>query len=299
MKPVGIISTALALFLLLGTSAPAFAQGDKQGNPKKQNNSEKQGKPGKKGKGKLQVNPEEKQSKHPEHRAATQQEQDRPPGWNKGKKVGWGDSNVPPGHQARLPQERQRQLIMLQQQRLVHYRRHLDSQQPLAKQFAARLQQQNRMASYRFQQEYLARLRRQHAALQHARDYNNDPFYYTAPIYRYNRSGSYYETNEYGANLLRQAVNYGYEEGFRAGKAAQQDRWASPYQDSYAYQDANYGYDGYYVDQADYNHYFREGFRRGYEDGYNSRYQYGQYSGGSYNILGGILTQILNLESLR
>jgi len=94
-------------------------------------------------------------------------------------------------------------------------------------------------------------------------------------------------------------VNYGYAQGFRAGRAAQQDRWTSGYQDSYAYQDANYGYDGYYVGQDDYNYYFREGFSRGYEDGYNTRYQYGRYSGGSYSILGTILSQILNLQSLR
>ena len=26
-------------------------------------------------------------------------------------------------------------------------------------------------------------------------DYNNDPYFYTAPNYRYNRGGRYYETN--------------------------------------------------------------------------------------------------------
>src|SRR6185436_16253522 len=110
---------------------------------------------------------------------------------------------------------------------------------------------------------------------------------------------SYYETNQYGANLLRQAVNYGYEQGYRSGQADRQDRWNSNYQDSYAYQDANYGYSGYYVDRDDYNYYFREGFRRGYEDGFDSRSQYGRYSNGKYSILGNILSGILNLESLR
>ena len=71
-------------------------------------------------------------------------------------------------------------------------------------------------------------------------------------------------------------MNYGYEQGFRAGEADRQDRWRSDYRDSYAYQDANYGYTGYYVDQDEYNYYFRQGFSRGYEDGFNSRYQYGQ-----------------------
>ena len=99
--------------------------------------------------------------------------------------------------------------------------------------------------------------------------------------------------------MLRRAINAGYSEGFRSGRADRQDRWASGYQNSYAYQDANYGYDGYYSDQDSYNYYFRQGFSRGYEDGYNSRYQYGRYSGGSYSILGNILAGILNLQSLR
>jgi flagellar biosynthesis/type III secretory pathway protein FliH len=99
--------------------------------------------------------------------------------------------------------------------------------------------------------------------------------------------------------MLRQAVNHGYEEGFRAGKADRDDRWRGNYKDSYAYRDANYGYSGYYVDRSDYNYYFREGFRRGYEDGYNSRYRYGRNSGGNYSMLDNILSQILNFQALR
>jgi hypothetical protein len=48
---------------------------------------------------------------------------------------------------------------------------------------------------------------------------------------------------------------------------------------------------------SEYQYYFREGFRRGYEDGYYSRSQYGRQSNGVYNILGAILSQILNLQS--
>jgi hypothetical protein len=84
------------------------------------------------------------------------------------------------------------------------------------------------------------------------------------------------------ASVIGVIVYYGYEQGFRSGQADRQDRWQSGYQDSYAYQDANYGYGRYYVDQSDYNYYFREGFRRGYEDGYDSRHQYGRYSNGKY-----------------
>jgi flagellar biosynthesis/type III secretory pathway protein FliH len=155
------------------------------------------------------------------------------------------------------------------------------------------------MAQYRFQEDYYERLRQQRMRLENEHhDYDHDPYYYTAPSYRYNRGGRYYQTNQYGADLLRQAVNNGYQEGFRAGQADRQDRWRSNYRDSYAYQDANYGYSGYYVAQDDYNYYFREGFRRGYEDGYNSRYRYGRYSNGSYSILGAILSQILGLQPL-
>jgi len=157
------------------------------------------------------------------------------------------------------------------------------------------------MAQYRFQQQYLLRLRQQQLSLLNAGNYNygRDPFFYTPSSYRYSRGGSYYETNEYGANLLRQAVNYGYDEGFRAGQADRQDRWGYSYEDSYAFLDANYGYGGYYVEQEDYNYYFRQGFQRGYDDGYYGRYRYGHLSNGKYVILGAILGTILTLEVLR
>jgi hypothetical protein len=66
----------------------------------------------------------------------------------------------------------------------------------------------------------VARLGQQRVFLNdHHPDYDRDPFFFTVSIYRYNRGGRYYETNQYGADLLRQAVNSGYEEGFRAGEA--------------------------------------------------------------------------------
>jgi hypothetical protein len=183
---------------------------------------------------------------------------------------------------------------------VVQYRQHLEQQERLARQHIALLKQQNRLAHYRFQEQYLERLRQQHIHLRdHRFDYDRDPYFYTASIYRYNRGGRYYETNQYGANMLRQAVNHGYQEGFRAGKADRDDRWRGNYKDSYAYRDANYGYTGYYVARNDYNHYFREGFRRGYEDGYNSRYRYGRHSNGNYSMSDNILSQILNFQALR
>ena len=157
------------------------------------------------------------------------------------------------------------------------------------------------MAQYRNQEEYLEHQRQEQVFIQNGRhpDYDRDPYFYSAPIYRYQRGDRYYEINQYAADYLRQSVNYGYQEGFRAGRADREDRWGSNYQDSYGYQDANYGYNGYYVERDDYNYYFREGFRRGYEDGYSSRYQYGRYSNGSYSMLDVILSQVLGFQPLR
>src|SRR5713101_732463 len=175
-------------------------------------------------------------------------------------------------------------------------------QQRLSQERQAQLiqRQQLRLAQYRFQREYLEHLRQEEIRIRQARyDYYSDPYFYSSPIYRYYRGGSYYEVNQYGADLLRRAVNYGYREGYRAGVADREDRWNFDYRDSYAYQDANYGYDGYCEDQGAYNYYFREGFRRGYEDGYYSRYQYGTYYKGEYSVLGAALGQILNFVALR
>ncbi|HEY4217124.1 MAG TPA: hypothetical protein VGM67_08300 [Gemmatimonadaceae bacterium] len=163
-------------------------------------------------------------------------------------------------------------------------------------QLSPRLQEQHRLSQYRVQQQYLEMLREQQMRLRAERNYYNDPYYYTPYSYRYNRGGTYYETNEYGAQELQRAVNDGYQEGVMAGQADRQDGWRFDYQNSYAYQDANYGYDGSYIGQGDYNYYFRQGFQRGYEDGYYSRTQYGNYQNGNYSVLGSLLTGILGLQ---
>jgi len=153
------------------------------------------------------------------------------------------------------------------------------------------LEQQRRRAQLRYQQMYLQRLRQDQLRLQNWR-YSD----YGPSNYRYSRGGSYYETNRYGAQMLQQAVNNGYAEGWRAGQADREDGWGFSPQDAIGYQDSSYGYDGYYVDFSEYQYYFREGFQRGYEDGYYSRSQYGRYSNGTASLLGTILEQILNLQ---
>jgi hypothetical protein len=191
--------------------------------------------------------------------------------------------------QRQLEQERQQPRI--QQQRLNQYsqqRRQLDR---LAQQRETRLQQQRRQSHLRFQQQYLERLRQDQVTLQNARSYE-----YSAPSYRYSRGDRYYRTNQYGVDMLRQAVNYGYEEGVRAGQADREDRARFSYRDSYAYQDATYGYNGYHVDLNEYRYYFREGFNRGYRDGYYGRFQYGRNTNGAFSLLGNILQQVFNVQ---
>ena len=201
--------------------------------------------------------------------------------------------------QKRLPPEKQKVLIQQQQRQVLQYRLNVDQQQSKAKLHAQQLQQQKRIFQYRYQQQYYERVRLQQLNYRnHSHDYYNDPYYYTASNYRYNYGGNYYQTNQYGANILRQALNYGYQEGIRAGRADHQDHWRYSYRDSYIYEDANYGYKGYYVRQSDYNYYFRQGFQRGYDDGYYSRYHYGQYNNGSNTLLSTLLVSILNLQNI-
>src|SRR3546814_11008594 len=109
------------------------------------------------------------------------------------------------------------------------------------------------MAKYRYQQQYHDRLRRQQVSWS-TRSYNyyNDPYYYTPNRYRYSYQGNWQRTNRYGADLIRQAINYGYQEGLYAGRADRQANWRNDYRDSYAYQNANYGYNDHYLPQNQY-----------------------------------------------
>src|SRR5438094_354343 len=135
--------------------------------------------------------------------------------------------------QQRLSRERQAQLIQRQQLRVAEYRRNLGEQQRRLQWQTEQLQRQRRLAQYRFQREYLEHLRQEEIRIRQARyDYYSDPYFYSPPIYRYYRGGSYYEVNQYGADLLRRAVNYGYREGYRPGVADREDRWNFDYRDS-------------------------------------------------------------------
>ncbi|MCB1023265.1 MAG: hypothetical protein KDB79_02675 [Acidobacteria bacterium] len=114
--------------------------------------------------------------------------------------------------------------------------------------------------------------------------------------YRVYRNGGYYQTDQRGAELLKEAVNRGYQQGFQAGQSDRANRRKGNHYNSSVYRSGNYGYQS-YVDSSQYQYYFRQGFEKGYQDGYNSRYQYGQRTNNGLNILGAILSGILNLQS--
>jgi flagellar biosynthesis/type III secretory pathway protein FliH len=113
---------------------------------------------------------------------------------------------------------------------------------------------------------------------------------------RVNRGGRWYNVDQRQTDLLRQAVNEGYRQGFAAGRSDRNRRLGSRWQNSSIYRSGTVGYRA-YVDRGLYQHYFQQGFQRGYEDGFNSRFRYGSINNGSVSILGAILNQVLNLQN--
>lgn len=216
----------------------------------------------------------------------------------RGRGRGRGDDkkDAPPQPVAAAEQQRR---IQEEQERAAAYKQRLDQQVRVVQQQTAKLDQQRRTAQIRAQQQYAAQLVQQQQRFQAQRNYSNDPYISAPQVYRYTIAGTERRTNQYGANVLRQAVNTGYQQGYNSGQADRQDRWTSSYQSSPAYLDANDGYVGNYVAQSDYNYYFRQGFRRGYTDAYNSRSQYGTTTNGTPSILSNVLSSILGLVSLQ
>ncbi len=142
---------------------------------------------------------------------------------------------------------------------------------------------------------------------------NNGTTYYTLQTdaniqppgrYRVYRDGRWYNTDNRGADILRQAVNEGYRQGFNAGRSDYRSDRTVSWSNSNVYRTGSYGYQT-GVERSQYQYYFRQGFQRGYQDGTNSRYQdgyngdyqYGTYNNGTPSILGTILNQLLNIQS--
>ncbi len=205
------------------------------------------------------------------------------------------------GSQAYRPRQSsggQERRIRVERQQADRYFASQARQRDIATQRARMLQQQRRGNQYRYQNQYDQRVRQQHVVWNSRNyDYYRDPFYSTPANYRYQFGGQWQTTNRYGADLMQQAVDYGYQEGLRAGGADRQDGWRADYGNSYAYQDGTYGYNGRYISPAEYQHYFRQGFRRGYQDGYSDRYSYGyRRNDGSYGVIAAVLAAIVGLQ---
>jgi flagellar biosynthesis/type III secretory pathway protein FliH len=112
--------------------------------------------------------------------------------------------------------------------------------------------------------------------------------------FRVYRNGSAYNTDRRGADMLRQAVQEGYRQGFQAGMADRRSRRTMNWGGSSLYRSGSYGWNS-HVDRGQYQYYFQQGFQRGYQDGFNNRNQFGSNSGG-LNIFGAILNQLLDIR---
>lgn len=157
----------------------------------------------------------------------------------------------------------------------------------------ARRDAQRRIAYARYRQDYDHRMR-SHVQVRIV------PRYYVRPgNYRYGYGGRWYSTSNYGAEMLRMAVQNGYREGMRAGRADRYDGWPGGFRDSFAWRDAAYGFGPGYISRADYAYYFRQGFERGYDDGYYGHMRYGRYVNNEAIIIDAVLGAILNLQMLR
>lgn len=265
LKKLGITGL-IAGSLLFAFDSQANAQGKKDQNTNQQTTRQNRSK-------------QQKEVRARTYRQVNPKRQVRPP-------VNQRGIDQMPGRNQSWTRSQQQQV---QRRRLQTYNLRWNNWQNLRRQRELALQNQHRSNYLRYQQSYWDRLRRDQLRLQQAVYYDN-----IVNNYRYNRGGIYYYTNPYGAQMLRDALNYGYEQGFEAGQADRADGWGFNYESAYAYQDGSYGYDSYYVGLDEYSYYFRQGFRRGYEDGYYGRYQYGIYSNGRYSILGSLIGTILD-----
>jgi hypothetical protein len=156
-----------------------------------------------------------------------------------------------------------------------------------------------RAEDYRDWQRAQARAQREYAQYQRVANRTNYGYNtgYVNPgvrMYRINRGGTYYNVDARGVELLRAAVQNGYNQGYRQGQIDRQYRRGYNYGTHSMYRSGTYGWQS-HVAQNQYQYYFQQGFQRGYEDGFNSTYRYGVRSNNGLNILGGVLNTILRI----
>jgi hypothetical protein len=116
---------------------------------------------------------------------------------------------------------------------------------------------------------------------------------YRSGMYRIYTNGQYYNVDNRGYSILRDAVNRGYQQGYNAGIRDRRYGNYNYYRNN-VYMSGTYGYNS-YVARNQYQYYFQQGFQKGYEDGFYSRRTYGTGT----SILGSVLNTILNIATDR
>ena len=155
------------------------------------------------------------------------------------------------------------------------------------------LREQNRLTLFEYQKEYLARLEGDNLLSKQwkssAKNQGKD--------YRYVSRGTVRRTSQAGTEMIYRAINNGYERGIFIGHTDRKDNWKHDPENSYVYQDAIYGYDGYEIDLAEYRFYFQQGFWRGYEDGFYKRFVYGKEEKDKLTVLETVILKIVEFKS--
>lgn len=152
---------------------------------------------------------------------------------------------------------------------------------------------------YRDWQQAQRRAQQEYAEYRRTAGYNNR---YTNRMggsrwYRLNRGGTYYNVDQRQYQLLQNAVNQGYRQGYNAGvNDRRYGRDEGYYYNNSMYRSGTYGYQS-YVARDQYQYYFQQGFERGYQDGINSTYRYGYRTNNGLNILGNVLSTILQIAN--
>ncbi len=169
-------------------------------------------------------------------------------------------------------------------------------------QLAEQRESQARQAQQQFERaqraEQEAQLARRERERQASGAFDRDRDNHVVYQYRYNMGGVYRQTNQYGVDALRQAVNQGYQDGYRAGLIDRRDGEPADFQRAFEFENGNFGYAGAYVPLSDYDYYVREGFQRGYDDAYWNRARYGTFFNGNASILSDIVAGILGLTMI-
>lgn len=148
---------------------------------------------------------------------------------------------------------------------------------------------------YRDWQQAQRRARQEYAEYQRFASYGNMNPGRRVGWYRLNRGGRYYNVDQRQYALLQNAVNQGYRQGYNAGiRDRRYGRDDDYYYNDRVYRSGTYGYQS-YVARDLYQYYFQQGFQRGYQDGINSTYRYGYRTRNGLNVLGNVISSILQI----